>query len=106
MPDQTAEDVRLRVLGAGSGELDNRGGWLHGWSIRETSGTTQAVLRLRDGGDANGELSVSISLAAGESTRDWFDRGVRHVRGLFYELVSGTVEGAAFYRRYPPEAEQ
>lgn len=73
-------------------------------AIRETSGTAGAVIRLRNGTDANGEVVVPISLNPGESIRDsWPNLGVIMEGGLFPELVSGSIEGAYFIRDWSDE---
>jgi hypothetical protein len=82
-----------------SGPLSTSAGRLAGYSVRETSGTAAAVLRLRDGEDVSdpGNILITISLSAGESTRDWYlPLGVSFTAGLYVEIVSGAIEGAAF----------
>lgn len=64
------------------------------WSFLETTGTTRATVRLRDGADANAAVIVPISLSAGESTRDWLGpQGIPCKAGVYLEVVSGSVEG-------------
>lgn len=72
-------------------------GRLAGYALRETSGAAGATVRLHDGGDANGDLLVPITLAANESLRDWFmPMGISFGEaGLFIE-ISGAIEGTVF----------
>lgn len=71
----------------------------HGMSVRETSGTTPAVFRLKDGTTNSGGLFDTVSLAAGESLREWYAPiGKNVTTGIYYELVSGAVEGVIFTR--------
>ena len=80
--------------------LSTSPGRLAGWSIRETSGTASAVVRLRDGVDASGGLLATISLAAAESARDWFmPTGIGFANGLYIEIVTGAVEGVCWFGR-------
>lgn len=66
----------------------------YGFSLRETAGST-AVVRIRAGGVVGGTILDTISLAANESAReDYFPQGLRAAGGLYYQLVSGAVEGA------------
>lgn len=63
-------------------------------SFRETTGTAGAVLKIQDGADTNAFILATISLYAGESTRDDFgDYGISAEHSLYVNLVSGTVEG-------------
>lgn len=73
---------------------------LKGYSFRETTGNAAAVIELLDGNDANGEVVVTISLAANESTRDWFsETGIALTNGLYVNIVSGQIKGAVYTRR-------
>ena len=81
-------------LPAASGVLYNRAGCLLLHATRETTGTGSAVYRLYDGSNTGGKVVLPVSLTASESTRDFFGRCVIPFhQGLFYELVSGTIEG-------------
>lgn len=71
--------------------------WLHGFAVRETTGAGAATFRLHDGNDATGPNVIPVTLAAGESSRDWFgDGGISLEGGCFLEVISGTVEGTVF----------
>lgn len=85
-----------RLLQGQSFQVATSPGRLAGYAVRETTGTTGAVIQLLDGRES-GELFLPISLAAGESTRDWYmPVGVGFVDGLYLRVVSGAVEGAVF----------
>lgn len=86
------------ALPGASGALTGAAGVLLGFSMRESGGVAAAVVRLRDGA-VGGAILATVSLAVGESVRDWFgDRGVNVPTGIFFELVSGAVEGAVYAR--------
>ena len=89
--------MRTTVLNmpAASGILYNGSGCLTLHASRETTGTTAAVYQLWDGASNQGTLIVPVSLSASESTRDFFPSHlVPFKTGLYFELVSGTIEGA------------
>jgi hypothetical protein len=67
---------------------------LMGFTSRETSGTATAFFRLR-AGTVTGTILETVTLAAGESTSDWYGpSGIAAAGGVYYELVSGAVAGA------------
>lgn len=75
-----------------SGEL-----LLAGFSFRETTGVSAAVLDLIDGGDAGGQFIATVALTPGQSVRDRLPApGIHCEVGLFLSLVSGTVKGACW----------
>lgn len=85
------------IVNSQSGTLSFSPGQIAGYSIRETAGA-RAVLRFRNGPETDREQNIllTISLAAGESARDWFmPTGIPFDLGLYVEVVSGTIEGAA-----------
>lgn len=64
-------------------------------ALRETTGAAVATARLRDGGDASGQMGIPYTLAANESVRDGFPGGGFPFRGgVYLEVVAGTVEGS------------
>jgi hypothetical protein len=67
-----------------------------GFSIRETSGSAAATVRVYDhASSASGTLIDTIQLAAGESAREWYDGGGIWVEnGIYVDVVSGAVEGS------------
>ena len=87
--------VEPRALLVGSStRVSTSAGRLMGWLVAETTGTATAKIRLHDGADANADLVGTITLAAGESARDFLGpQGIGLTYGLFVELVSGAVEG-------------
>jgi len=85
-----------------TGRLSTSSGRLAGFSIRETSGAAAAVVRLRDGSDATGDLLSTISLVSGESVRDWFmPSGISFGYGLFLEVLTGVVEAVVYLDGQP-----
>ena len=61
-------------------------------SFRETTGVTRAVYQILDG--LAGQLIMSVSLAPGESTRDYLGAdGLSVSNYIYFNLVSGSVEG-------------
>jgi hypothetical protein len=69
-----------------------------GFSVRETTGSAGCVIRIRDGGVITGNVLDTIALAAGESSGDEYAEGRRGDKGLYVQLVSGTMpEGTLFY---------
>lgn len=70
---------------------------LRGWSVRESTGLAIAQLDLFDGLAASGVLVATITLKAGESTRDYLPGGgVSLQRGLWVVLTAGAVAGVAW----------
>ena len=75
-------------------QLDYTSGRVRRLSVRETSGTVAATLRLWDGSNANGVLLDTVALSAGQSTRDYYlDGQYNYYGGLYLQVVSGTFEG-------------
>lgn len=71
--------------------------FLCGWNFRETSGST-AVIRIRDGAD-DGDVAVSIALAANQSVGENYAREIRTDatdQFWYLDVVSGDVEGAVY----------
>jgi len=67
-----------------------------GFSVRETTGTAAAVIRLYDNASTNsGTILEEIGLAPGESAREFYgDGGVKVSNGIYCDIVSGTVTGS------------
>lgn len=64
-------------------------------SLIETSGTAEATVEFYDGSGTGGILLDSISLSAGQSTRDQYRHDQYPVTaGLYVNVVSGTLKGA------------
>jgi hypothetical protein len=71
---------------------------LLGYSFSEEAGAA-AKLILRDGNGTSGRVLAVISLAAGESTRDWFGPdGIQVNTGLYVDRTAGTSLGAIYHR--------
>ena len=80
-------------LPAASGILYNSDGCVVLHSTRETAGAA-AIYRLWDSDGNSGQLLLTVSLSANESTRDFFPRHyLAFHTGLYFELVSGALEG-------------
>jgi hypothetical protein len=91
-----------RNLPGASGPILTAPAHVSGWGVRETSGVSNALIRFRDGADGGSPALITISLAPGESARDFLTLPIQATRALYLEIVSGTVEGNLFTveRRY------
>jgi hypothetical protein len=79
---------------ATSVQLDNTGGRVIRVSLRELTGTAGAVLDVYDGTGTGGVLLDTISLSAGQSTRDYYRlHQYPYYGGLFLDVVSGSFKG-------------
>ena len=87
--------VSRQIPGA-SGAILTAPAHLSGWSVRETTGVSSALIRFRDGTDAGNPILLDISLAPGESARDFLTLPIQATRAVYLELVSGTVTGNLF----------
>lgn len=67
----------------------------NGFSARETAGA-EAVVRLRAGG-ATGTAFDHISLAPQESARESYPDPIYIEGDIYFEIVSGTMEGGIRY---------
>lgn len=69
---------------------------LMGYTVRETTGSASAVMRLRDG-TSTGPILATISLDWGESIpTQTLNVAVTNVGGVYVQIVAGTVEGSVF----------
>ena len=75
-------------------QIDNTGGRVKRLSLRETTGSASAILDIYDGTGTGGVLIDTISLTAGQSTRDYY-RGWEYPfdGGLYLNVVSGSFKG-------------
>lgn len=74
------------------------GRWL-GWALIDPSGVTPAVVELYDGMDVNSQLLCVAGVAAGASAQPILEfEGVAFTRGLFLNVVSGTIRGVLYAR--------
>jgi hypothetical protein len=82
-------------LPSATGQVTTLAGCIGYFTFRNTSASNPATLQLWDGTTNAGYLILDISLAANESTSDrigWHYQ--RFETGLYYELVTGAVEGS------------
>ncbi len=69
----------------------------NGFSLRETSGTAPALVRIFDGMDASGVVLDEVALAPGESAREFYRDGFPALRGIFVQVATGSVAGSVRY---------
>ena len=63
-------------------------------SFRETTGINGATFYLLDGSAPGSDVVSLISLAPGESIRDYFgEHGLRFESGIYFQLIGGSVRG-------------
>jgi hypothetical protein len=80
--------------------LQNTGGRLVGYALVEATGAAAAEVDFLDGRDSGGTLFLPVSLAPGESARDWFGpAGIQFTSGLYAMAVTGAVRGTVFIGR-------
>jgi hypothetical protein len=72
-------------------------GVLLGWSIREVTGNTGATVIFRDGGQSTDDEVASLTLNAGESSREIFPHGVALSKGLYLDVTAGTIAGVVYF---------
>jgi hypothetical protein len=76
-------------------------GALIGFALRNVSDITDAnvTVYFHDGPDAGADVILAVSLAPGESARDWFAPGGIHLgdQGLYVE-ADGDIDGSVFLR--------
>lgn len=83
------------VGGSASAQIVAGAGRLMGIAVAETTGTTPAKVRVRDG--SGGEILATISLLANESARDWFaPQGIAVATSIYLERVAGSTEATAY----------
>jgi hypothetical protein len=71
---------------------------LLGWSVSEEAGAA-AKLIIRDGNGTGAPLVGVVSLAAGESNREWFGPdGINITTGIYVDRISGTTLGGIYHR--------
>jgi hypothetical protein len=81
----TGSDQVVRAVPAGYG----------GFTVRETSGTATAVVRVYDNASAaSGTLLDEISLLASESAREYYPDTIVAQAGIYVDVVSGAVAGS------------
>lgn len=78
-----------------AGVVMSGAGYLTGWAFRESTGGAPAALTIYDGNDTTGALVAPISLATGESTRDYPSMpGIELSQGLYVTVTAGAVDGS------------
>lgn len=81
-------------VAAVSGQVDNGGGHLVWYAMRETSGTAVASFRLWDGTSNGGRLLLPVNLNPNGSVREWPGaHTLAYETGLYLEVLAGTFEG-------------
>lgn len=84
------------IVNGASMKISVSPGQLAGYSLAEAAGAA-AVVRLRDGIDAGGDVLARINLAANGYADRWFlPHGIAFTAGLYVEVVSGAIEGAVY----------
>jgi hypothetical protein len=69
-----------------------------GFSVRETTAVSNAVLRVYDNASmAAGTVIDEISLLPNESAREYYNGGIFTEFGIYVEIVSGAVAGSIRY---------
>ncbi len=67
----------------------------YGFSIRETSGSATALVRIFDNASTNsGTVLDEISLTANQSARELYPDALRAVNGVYLDVVAGAVAGS------------
>jgi hypothetical protein len=80
---------------AASGLLITGSGYIPYWSARDTSVAGGSVFQIIDGGNVNGQILVDVSTNSGESTSEYIGKRLLfYTKSLYYNLVSGAIEGA------------
>lgn len=83
-------------------EISSAGVLLLGWSVFESTGAAVASATLLNGTTSAADVASGFSLAAGGNSNSGpTTRGVMLERGLFLNILAGSVTGAIFYRRLP-----
>lgn len=81
--------------------LVSTGVLLLGWSVLEPTGAAGFSAYLVNGEGADGDYGAVLGLAQGASaTNTLGTRGVWLRRGLYLQILSGSVSGAIYYRPY------
>jgi hypothetical protein len=86
---------------AASGLLTTGGTVLRGWLIRETSGSSNALVRLWDSTSASGTVLATIKLAAAGVSQAPETLGMGVDVGIYAEVVAGQVQGLVYFGKDP-----
>lgn len=72
-----------------------------GWSIKNLSATTLAVMDIYDGTDTSGVVVFPVTLQSNESSREWFyPGGIVFHNGLYLNVTAQEIKGSILYRRH------
>lgn len=91
--------IPFRVLStAGSEVLTMLPGFIVGWSVFETSGSSRAAIQLFDGENTSAQLLASIGVGAGEGSQLSVSAPGWTVRnGLYVSYATGSFDGTIWY---------
>lgn len=89
-------NVRNATISGSDETLVTGSGHYFGFTLRETGGSNSATVVIYDNTASSGTVLDTISLAPGESAREWYTPfGIRFGTGIRIDVGgSGTVEGA------------
>lgn len=68
--------------------------YYRGFSLRETSGASPALVRIFDGTTATGTVLDEVAFLAGESTRECYGPPKVAKVGIYVQIVSGAMTGS------------
>lgn len=101
IPLRGARPVAVGITGGATKRPTTSAGAIVGFALRNRSAVTDAnvTVYLHDGPDADGDVLLPITLAPGESVRDWFGPGGIHIgaAGLYVD-ADGDFDGCLFLR--------
>lgn len=95
-----ARPVAVGITQGATKHATTAAGALVGFALRNRSEAEEVTVTvyLRDGWDANGDVIMAITLAPGESVRDWFGPGGINIREGLYVDADGPIDGSVFLR--------
>jgi hypothetical protein len=81
---------------SGTGQFTITGAMrMRGFGVKNTSGSATAEVDIYDGEGSGGQLICAVTLAANESTREWWSGdGISIEHGVAVVWVSGSVSGS------------
>lgn len=89
--------VRPVALSGSDQAVRTASGIYRGLTVRETTGTAGAVVRVYDNASAAaGTLLQTVSLGNGESFNALHAIGIWAADGIYVEVESGAIEGAVY----------
>jgi hypothetical protein len=97
MPLYGARPIPFGTLTTGSFVAATGPARLYGFGVNNTSTTGTAEVDLYDGEGSGGLLVCKVTLAANESSREWWSpEGITIEHGIAVVWVSGSVAGSVF----------